>query len=288
MATYQDLNNIYKEYFNKDFPRATLTKWVKTKKIRAEKNDGRYDYNLNDFKKQILSDSYKKMFKASKEKPEDYIGKVVNKLYIKGIVPKEEKKEPNYTGTLMYCDCLQCGKQNVQVRFSYLTPNGNYHQETCGCERKIRAFLANSDSRLTSYTFVSQFKDFEKYLFLHKALIRTNKRKVSEYTRQEYENMILYFYNQKEFNALYCFWQQQERTNTFYDLAKPSLDHKNPYSKTQDTSLENLQFLTLFENLAKRDMSWEEWILFKEKTNTQSDFYLNKILEWYDGRENIG
>ena len=47
-----------------------------------------------------------------------------------------------------------------------------------------------------------------------------------------------------------------------------------PKSKGGDNSLDNLQFLTVFENLSKRDMTMKEWNEFKVRTNTQSDLYL--------------
>ena len=67
---------------------------------------------------------------------------------------------------------------------------------------------------------------------------------------------------------------KENKENTFYDLYKPSLDHIIPKSKGGDNSLDNLQFLTVFENLSKRDMTMKEWNEFKVRTNTQSDLYL--------------
>ena len=77
----------------------------------------------------------------------------------------------------------------------------------------------------------------------------------------------------------YDFWKTKERSKTFYDLAKPSLDHIIPKSKNGSNKKENLQFLTVFENLSKRDMTWEEWEDFKIKTNTHSDYFLENILK---------
>lgn len=65
---------------------------------------------------------------------------------------------------------------------------------------------------------------------------------------------------------------------TFYDLAKPSLDHIIPKSQGGSDKKENLQFLTVFENLAKRDMTQEEWNNFKEKTKTSSQYSIEDIM----------
>ena len=59
-----------------------------------------------------------------------------------------------------------------------------------------------------------------------------------------------------------------------YDWYKPSLDHIVPKSRGGDNSLDNLQYLTVFENLSKRDMTMIEWEEFKQKTNTKSELFL--------------
>ena len=84
----------------------------------------------------------------------------------------------------------------------------------------------------------------------------------------------------KQFWAVYNFWKEHKNeVSTFYDLAKPSIDHKIPVSKGGSDQLENIQVLTLFENLAKRDMTWEEWQKFKKDTHSSSDYYLESILQ---------
>jgi len=75
----------------------------------------------------VSSDEYAKKLKASKESPNNYIGKQQGHLLIKAIVPDDEKENKDYKGTMMYCKCLKCNRPDlIQVRFSYLTSNGNY------------------------------------------------------------------------------------------------------------------------------------------------------------------
>ena len=211
MATFQEINNYYKTHYNKDFPRATLNRWVQNNIVIAEKqNNGRYNYDLNSFIQALERDVYKERIQAKKERPEDYIGKIRNKLFIKGIVPKEQRIDKKYKGTIMYCDCLNCGKQDIQVRFAYLTYNGNYTQETCGCNRKIRAFQAATRTDLTD-EFLNSFENFSKFLCLHKTLSRVSNLNLLTMPIQEYKNYINHFYNDKQFNAIYNFCTKNKK-----------------------------------------------------------------------------
>lgn len=201
--------------------------------------------------------------------------KKVGKLIVKQLVPKELRPTQNH-GNYWYCDC-QCGTKNVMVPTTYLTGNGNYTQTSCGCDRKIKAFLASSKIGIDE-NFISQFNDFEKFLFLHKQLTLVSGKTAGTYDLNEYKEDILYFYYDEQFNKVYSFWKSQEsKESSFYDWAKPSLDHMIPKSKGGSNKKENLQFLTVFENLSKRDMTWDEWQAFKIKTHSQSDFYIENI-----------
>ena len=205
----------------------------------------------------------------------DLTGKKVGKLLIKSIVPKELRPSQNH-GNYWYCDC-DCGNKNVMVPTTYLTGNSNYTQTSCGCDRKKRAFLASSRKDI-DFNFIDQFDNFEKFLLIHGLLMQGTRNYFVKVPIEEYYDIILYFYNDIQFNKIYDFWQKHKKDNTFYDWAKPSLDHINPKSKGGENKKENLQFLTVFENLAKRDMSMEEWNKFKKDTHTTSDYFIENIL----------
>jgi hypothetical protein len=51
-------------------------------------------------------------------------------------------------------------------------------------------------------------------------------------------------------------------------------------SRGGTSKLSNLQILTVFENLAKRDMTMEEWNIFKEKTNTHSNYFIEEVMQY--------
>lgn len=190
-------------------------------------------------------------------------GKIVGKLTIKEQVPKELRPTTNH-GNYWYCDCA-CGTKNIMVPTSYLSGNGNYTQTSCGCDRKIKAFQSSSRQDLDE-NFLNSFDNFEKYLTLHKMFVRTTNIDILHIPLEEYKKIIIHFYYDKQFNAVYDFWINNNHNNyqTFYDLAKPSLDHIIPKSKGGTDNLNNLQILTVFENLAKRDMNQEEWDIFKK------------------------
>ncbi len=196
------------------------------------------------------------------------------------------KERPTQThGNYWLCKC-DCGNY-CKVPTSYLTGNGNYTQTSCGCDRKKKAFQATTYIEVGE-DFLNEFKeDFEKYLFLHKAL-RITHRDLFYYNNhiEEYKTIIRYFWQDEQFNKVYQFWNNNKNKNkTFYDWAKPSLDHIIPVSKGGEEKLENYQFLTVYENFSKRDMTMEEWNDFKIKTNTTSDYFIDKIMNSEGGLE---
>ena len=201
--------------------------------------------------------------------------KRVGKLLIKSLVPKEERPTQTH-GNYWFCLC-DCGNI-IKVPTSYLTGNGNYTQTSCGCDRKLQAFLKTTKINIDE-NFIKQFDNLEKYMFLHKQLVTASGKNATSYSLSEYKDDITYFYYNKQFNVLYNFWQEHKKEEqTFYDLAKPSLDHIIPKSRGGSNKKENLQFLTVFENLAKRDMTQEEWNNFNIKTKTSSMYFIEEIM----------
>lgn len=279
MATLTELQDCYNLYYDdRQLWNSTVAAWVKKGKLKAKKDENeRWDYDLESFKKIILSDEYKTKLKAVRKNPEKCVGQIRNHLLITGIVPEEEKNHP-YKGTLMYCKCLICGKENIQVRFSYVSGNGNYERLSCGCMRKVRHFMASLREGVTE-EFILEHDDIDKMMFVHKMLAHIKSKYYTQCPIEEYKKAIDYFYYDQQFNAVYDFWgRQKNEFGTFYNWAKPSLDHITPISKGGLDTVDNLQVLTVFENLAKRDMTWEEWCNFKRATHSTSDYYIENII----------
>ena len=87
--------------------------------------------------------------------------------------------------------------------------------------------------------YLDNFDNYEKFAFIHKAFL-ANTSLISTLDTEQYKEYIEYFYYQKEFNCLYDYWNKTKISSTFYDLAKPSLDHIIPKSKGGTDDLRNL------------------------------------------------
>lgn len=107
------------------------------------------------------------------------------------------------------------------------------------------------------FEWLSQFEDIEKLKLLNRCIISRAGRYSSD--TEWYKSYILKFYNDKQFNKIYIKWLG---TNDCY--LRPTIDHINPKANGGDNALDNLQFLSWFENRAKNDMAQNEWDKLKK------------------------
>ena len=202
----------------------------------------------------------------------DITGQRFGRLTAISLVPREDRTWSNKERA-WYCKC-DCGKTCIVRQRSLLCARPT---KSCGCLRKISAFLATSYVSNLTEEYLCSFDDFDKFLFIHRAITHTIN--LVNIDANKYCDYIEHFYYQKQFNKLYNFWLTQNRGTTYYDLAKPSIDHIIPKARGGTNELNNLQFLTVFENLAKRDMTMDEWNSFKEKTNTHSEYFIEEVMQ---------
>jgi hypothetical protein len=111
-----------------------------------------------------------------------------------------------------------------------------------------------------------RYEDIEKLKFLNRIITRNRK----DFNKEGYLIFLDKFYNDKKFNKLYSLWIVKNK-NKWY---MPSLDHKIAKANGGGFNLDNLHFITWFENRAKADMNLQEWIKFKKETNTKSDLFI--------------
>jgi hypothetical protein len=108
-----------------------------------------------------------------------------------------------------------------------------------------------------SYQWLMQFKDFKKLKLLNDVITDRNGR--WEVDTEWYKEYLLKFYSDKQFNSIYHKWC----LSGYVKYKKPSIDHIIPKAKGGTNDLENLQFLSWFENRCKNDMTQSEWDILK-------------------------
>ncbi len=99
--------------------------------------------------------------------------------------------------------------------------------------------------------WLQSFPDFEKFKFLSNITSKHRKH----FPTEKYIAYIERFYHDPQFNTIYSKWLETGKNKWFI----PSIDHINPKSKGGSFDLDNLRFITWFENKAKADMSLEDW-----------------------------
>jgi len=100
--------------------------------------------------------------------------------------------------------------------------------------------------------WLMKFEDVEKLKYLNKSISR--KRDYQGFNNEIYCEYIEKFYNDKAFNYYFDKWVE-----TGDKWIKPSLDHIEAKSNGGSKLVNNLQFLSWFENRAKNDISQVKW-----------------------------
>lgn len=114
-----------------------------------------------------------------------------------------------------------------------------------------------------SLEWLNGFDDIEKLKYLNRSISR--KRDCKGFTTEIYKTFIEKFYADSRFNCLYHKWLYKKDK-----WIKPSLDHITAKCKGGKLSIDNLQYISWFENRAKMDIPQEQWNRMKENI----DYYL--------------
>lgn len=125
---------------------------------------------------------------------------------------------------------------------------------------KKRAQYANMMHHLrfdVTLDWLLQFEDFEKLSFLNQQI--TNRDKRFAETTKWYKSYIERFYFDETFNKLYQKYIQSGKSK----YLKPSIDHIMPKSLGGTNDIDNLRFITFFENMCKRDIHPDKWAEMK-------------------------
>lgn len=120
---------------------------------------------------------------------------------------------------------------------------------------------ANMKSHLrfdVSIEWLSQFSDFEKLKMLNMAISHSER-----FPRETdwYHRYVEHFYYDQQFNYVYLAWIISDKD----PWKRPSIDHIHPSSQGGLGDLENLQFLSWFENRCKNHLSQEVWSDLKSR-----------------------
>ena len=116
--------------------------------------------------------------------------------------------------------------------------------------------------------WLMKFTDIEKLKFLNRSISR--QRDFGNYSKNFYTEFIVKFYDDKQFNSVYEIWCKDKSNN----LLKPSPDHINPKIHGL-ADIDNIRFITWFENRCKNNMSLDQWEKVKE--NISSYFIKAKV-----------
>lgn len=122
----------------------------------------------------------------------------------------------------------------------------------CDIERKYNNMATHLRFKV-SFEWLMQFKDFDKLKLLNDVITDRSGRWVV--STVWYESYIERFYDDEQFNKIYKRWIASGKEK----YKKPSLDHIIPKAKGGTNDIENLQFLSWFENRCKNDMEQTEW-----------------------------
>ena len=129
----------------------------------------------------------------------DITGQRFGRLVAIELIPREERSWSNKERAWR-CKC-DCGNE-VIVRQRSL--RGARMTKSCGCIRKIEAFIATNGIRGIEREYLESFNDFDKFLFVHKAIRSTVG--IESLSKEQYKEYINYFYFDFSLLLSHCYY----------------------------------------------------------------------------------
>lgn len=150
--------------------------------------------------------------------------------------------------------------------------------DTERCRLATDRYLLEKIRRIAAKTKLDK-KMLEDYPNKERAIYLIDKaRHLARYHRNK-QNFVCEFVNRfltdPTFISVYCYFREQKSEL----MLQPSVDHVLPVSRGGSHECHNLQFLTWIENRHKEAMTMDEWVAFRAKTATDSDWYTDRIVD---------
>lgn len=157
---------------------------------------------------------------------------------------------------------VRFGRIASQTITKFLKRSG-YHTFTRGkkpplSEDAKKLMMSAAFERDEAEIDLSRYTNYEKISLLSKRFSVFRWKYDVQFSRLEFFEK---FYFDKQFNNVFDKW----RDGQYHKLLTPSIDHIIPTARDGLTSLENLQWLPVWENKAKSDCTQEEWLSFKKE-----------------------
>lgn len=154
--------------------------------------------------------------------------------------------------------------KNIEIKYIFTEehkrkmsgPNKNKSKALKGRKASKIATYKNMSAHLrynVDYSWLLQFDDLEKLKFLNTTISRDRDYNFDTNLYMEY---ITKFYNDEKFNKIYNKWIEYDKNKWL----RPSLDHIKPKLGVNELDIiDNLEFLTWFENRCKSDININDW-----------------------------
>lgn len=140
-------------------------------------------------------------------------------------------------------------KENRDYKIMYNSSIRSYVYNKKSLYKNMKAHIRFN----ISLEWLMQFDDIDKVKLLNRAISDRNGRWGAD--TEWYKSYIEKFYYDDKYNKIYHSYIE----SGFDDYLRPSLDHIVPKSSNGTNDINNLRFITWFENRAKNNMSLERW-----------------------------